>query len=101
MPKENPMRLNPRAVTLLTTALYRLDPHARLFLFGSRTDDRAHGGDIDLLILSRTLRPRDVRPLRLAFFREFGEQKLDILIDDGSLRTPFVRRIFPQATELT
>jgi hypothetical protein len=38
--------------------------------------------------------------LRLAFFREFGEQKLDILIDDGSLRTPFVRHIFPQATEL-
>jgi hypothetical protein len=80
--------------------LYRLDPQARLFLFGSRTDPHSRGGDIDLLILSSKLTQRDLRRLRLDFFDRFGEQKLDILLDDGSLSTPFVRHIYPRAVML-
>lgn len=81
--------------------LHQLDPSARLYLFGSRVDDSKKGGDIDLLIISSKINRKDVRIIRLNFFDQFGEQKLDIIVDDGSLKTPFVKMIFDKAMLLS
>lgn len=58
----------------------KIDPKAEVYLFGSRTDDEARGGDIDILILSEERLPiTSVRMLRREFFKSFGWQKLDLV----------------------
>jgi hypothetical protein len=53
-----------------------------------------------LLVISEKLTKKDIRLLRVRFFEQFGEQKLDIILDDGSLSNPFVRYIFPKVRQL-
>lgn len=94
------MRLNKEEINTLKTALHRLDADAKLYLFGSRVFDAKKGGDIDLLIISRKLDKKQVRLLRHKFFEKFGEQKIDIVVNDGNMGDAFVKRIFPQAVPL-
>ncbi|WP_456431521.1 nucleotidyltransferase domain-containing protein [Nitratifractor sp.] len=94
------MRLSDEEIQVLHSSLDSLTDHYRLYLFGSRVDDNKRGGDIDLLVVSPTLRRKDLRKIRLDFFEHFGEQKLDILLDDGRYEDPFVRLILPEAIEL-
>ncbi|RLA61335.1 MAG: nucleotidyltransferase domain-containing protein [Epsilonproteobacteria bacterium] len=95
-----PVRLSRAEIKNLKTSVYALDTHASLYLFGSRTDVTKRGGDIDILLISKQLKRNDLSKIRWHFFREFGEQKLDIVIDDGSKCTSFVRMVFPKAVKL-
>lgn len=94
------MRLNPDQIHLLKHSLSQLDTMARIFLFGSRLDDSKKGGDIDLLIISKKLDKSDIRKLRMDFCQQFGEQKMDIIIDDDRQNSPFITKIREQAVEL-
>lgn len=94
------MRLTTEEIMTLKQTLKRLSPAARLYLFGSRTDDRMRGGDIDLLVVSDTLTKRDLRKLRIEFCQRFGEQKIDILLDDGQFTPLFHQIARQQAIEL-
>jgi len=94
------MRLSEAQRSLLKNDIHRLDAAARVFLFGSRTDDQKTGGDIDLLVFSSKLDNKQLRPVKWHFYEQFGEQKLDVLIDSGNLDSPFVKMIFPQSIEL-
>jgi len=91
------MRLTQNEVTLLKEKLASLSKEAKLYVFGSRVDDSKKGGDIDLLVVSTTLTKKDLRRLRIAFFNVFGEQKLDILLDDGSFKNIFHKMISQNA----
>ena len=95
------MRLSPQEINNLKTSALSNDADAKLYLFGSRVDDSKKGGDIDLLIISDKISRKDVRTIRLNFFEQFGEQKLDIVVDDGKLNTPFVKMIFNKAILLS
>jgi len=94
------LRLSNDEIQQLKQSLRQLSQNAKLYLFGSRVDDSKRGGDIDLLVISDELTARDLRMMRIQFFEKFGEQKIDIVLDDGSLKSPFVRHIFPNAIEL-
>ncbi len=94
------MRIEKEQIALLKKALYDLDKTARLYLFGSRVDNTKKGGDIDLLIRSEKLGKSDIRKIRMAFYQQFGEQKLDILLDNGKQHNPFIDKIKQQAVEL-
>ena len=94
------MRLSPAEVETLKNSLRKLSPSAKLYLFGSRTDDAKRGGDIDLLIVSNDIGRKEVRELKIDFFEKFGEQKIDIVVDDGSFESPFCKMIFEKAIEL-
>jgi len=51
-----------------------------LKLFGSRTDDNAKGGDIDLLILTENkLRMEDKWAIRREIEKLIGQQKIDVV----------------------
>ncbi len=91
------MRLLEKEVNTLKTKLLELSSDAKLYLFGSRVDDSKYGGDIDLLIISKKLTKKDLRTIRIDFFKNFGEQKLDILLDNGELKNPFTRQILKKA----
>jgi len=94
------MRLTVNEITLLKEKLALLSREAKLYLFGSRVDDSKRGGDIDLLVVSQKVTKKDLRKLRVAFFKIFGEQKLDIILDDGTFTNPFHKMISDKAVLL-
>ncbi len=94
------MRLQKEQIDLLKTKLSEISPKAKVYLFGSRVDDSKKGGDIDLLIVCDKFSKKDIRSIRLEFFKQFGEQKLDIVLDKGDFSTPFVKHIFKKAVLL-
>jgi len=95
------MRLQSDQVQLLKNHLKKCDSDARLYLFGSRTDDLVKGGDIDLLVLSQKLRRVDLWKIRQPFYEQFGEQKIDIVLTSPSEKaSAFIRHILTQAVEL-
>ena len=94
------MRLSKDEVRILKNTLYTLNSDAKLYLFGSRLYDDKKGGDIDLLIVSKTFTKKLLRKLRIEFFKYFGEQKLDIIVDDGSFSNPFHKIAYQKAIQL-
>jgi len=60
--------------------------NAKVFVFESRTNMMQKGGDIDIYI--QTTKKEAILKAKLAFLREFekrfGEQKVDLLVDNGS-----------------
>ena len=95
-----PVRLSKAEIDNLKASVTSVDPQASLYLFGSRTDLKKRGGDIDLLIISENIKKSDLTDIRWNFFDEFGEQRMDILTDDGSVQTPFVEMVFPKAVKI-
>jgi predicted nucleotidyltransferase len=74
----------------------------RIVLFGSRAELTRRGGDIDLLV---EVDPGDSdgfkRRLQLALEDALGEQKIDVLVDDGAKDTaPFVALARTKGREL-
>jgi predicted nucleotidyltransferase len=62
-------------------------PNTRVLLFGSRADDRARGGDIDLLLeVDHPVSNRAAAGARFAAELQIalGDQRIDILIVDPS-----------------
>jgi hypothetical protein len=74
------MRLTEREITAIREEIWRLDPKAEVYLYGSRVDDTARGGDVDLLVISATLGFRDVLRLRTRILDRIGWQQLDLVV---------------------
>lgn len=69
---------------------------ARVWLFGSRVDDAAKGGDIDLLV--EVAAPiRDARKCEdaivLDMWKAMGEQKIDLVLVDEQSRSQSIHSI--------
>ena len=80
------MRLTEHECAVIREAARRrFGADARVFLFGSRTDDSARGGDIDLYI--ELDRPLDGRVTTAAAFEAdliwaLGDQHVDVVVRD-------------------
>ena len=74
------MRLSASQITAIREEIERLDPKAEVYLFGSRVDDAARGGDVDLLVISETLGFREVLRFRTRILDRIGWQQLDLLV---------------------
>jgi predicted nucleotidyltransferase len=74
------MRLTAGEITAIREEIERLDPKAEVYLYGSRVDDTARGGDVDLLVVSDTLSFRDVLRLRTGILDRIGWQQLDLAV---------------------
>ena len=94
------IRLTKQEVSNIKTSVLSIDLNAKVYLFGSRVDPTKRGGDIDLLIISKIITRKDLSKIRWSFFEQFGEQKMDIVVDNGSMFSPFVKMIFPKAVQL-
>lgn len=78
------MRLTSRQIQIIKEEVCTLfGPDAGVWLFGSRVDDNAKGGDIDLMI-EADLDPEEAlkKELRLysRLIRRLGDQRIDIII---------------------
>ena len=62
---------------------------ARVWLFGSRVDDCARGGDIDLLVEATAPIPdrsKCENQIILDIWKQIGEQKIDVILVDAEAR---------------
>jgi len=80
------MRLSPSEIAALKIALSGVE-YERACLFGSRTDDSARGGDIDLLLYSHADAFDTAHRVASRFAREF-DAKLDVLVVSPEHPTP-------------
>lgn len=78
------MRLSPAEVAVIREEVARFDPAARVWLFGSRADDRARGGDIDLLVRSDAIGFSDKVLLKVRILDRIGSQQLDLVTAPAS-----------------
>ena len=74
------MRLGDHEIVAIREEVQRLDSAAETYLYGSRTDDSARGGDIDLLVVSDRIGFRDLLRLRRALLDRIGWQQLDLVV---------------------
>jgi uncharacterized protein len=74
------MRLAPETVQVIRDEVGRADPDAEVWLFGSRVNDAARGGDIDLLVISDRIAFSDELRLRSAILDRIGWQRLDLVV---------------------
>jgi predicted nucleotidyltransferase len=74
------MRLDPNQTDAIIKAVRRQDPAAEIILFGSRTNDQAKGGDIDLLVVSDHINMHQEWLIRRDILDEIGWQKLDLIV---------------------
>jgi len=77
-PRPRPMRLDSTERTALRKALAGINPE-QVFLFGSRVDDRARGGDIDVLVFSQADPLKLSRRVATRFFMEC-EERIDVVV---------------------
>lgn len=80
------MRLSDKEIdTIKQKALKCFGEDTKVYIFGSRLDDTKRGGDIDIYIQATV--SGDVLDLKIEYLqaleKELGEQKIDVLIDDG------------------
>ena len=74
------MRIENEHASFLKQSIRNYLPEADVYLIGSRADDRRKGGDIDILVIGENqLTGQEKRNIRIAFYKKFGEQKIDIV----------------------
>jgi predicted nucleotidyltransferase len=95
------MRISSEQAQLIRTQTKKLLPQAEVYLFGSRADDTKRGGDIDILILAdRKLNPDERGDIVLAFWKNFGEQKIDIVSFAHDEKSAFKNVVIQEAIKL-
>jgi uncharacterized protein len=86
------MRLRADDAKAIREEVQRSDPAAEIYLFGSRADDHARGGDIDLLVISDQLTLRGLLRLRTRILDRIGWQQLDLVVRRrGELHQPLAQ----------
>ena len=83
------MRITEHEKNAIIDAVKNVDPGAKVWLFGSRTDDNKKGGDIDIGILSSKVNVMEEIEIREKICDTIGEQKIDIVVSKDGLQTFF------------
>jgi len=84
------MRIKKAEIKILKESVRERDPDAEIYLFGSRTNDQAKGGDIDILVLSQRLTFKDQIKIKARIFNSLEEQAIHLVIA-RDMTDPFVR----------
>ncbi|RKZ77464.1 MAG: nucleotidyltransferase domain-containing protein [Candidatus Parabeggiatoa sp. nov. 1] len=95
------MRLSKFEQQIIKQSIYPFDKQAEIVLFGSRTNDAARGGDIDLLIISNKIKRHQLGEIRWQLWEKLGEQKIDLVLSDKQLLDTFARVAFEQGVKLS
>ncbi|MBS1258142.1 MAG: hypothetical protein MAG551_01195 [Candidatus Scalindua arabica] len=94
------MRLSEFEQQVIKQSIYVLDEHAKIVLFGSRANDKARGGDIDLLIISDSIEHHHLGQIRWQLWEKLGEQKIDLVLSKRQLLNTFAQLVFEQGITL-
>ena len=80
------MRITEYEKNVIIEAVKDADPAAKIWLFGSRSDNSKKGGDIDIAILSEKINKEAMQKILIRRFicDRIGEQRIDIVTtNDG------------------
>ncbi len=93
------MRLTDNQRVVIVAALRKqFGPKARLKLFGSRVDDAARGGDIDLLVETDEIAVDSERAVRAKLLAvseiqaRIGDRKIDVVVANADSSAEVVRQ---------
>lgn len=73
-------RLSEKESNFILEIFQRYDPGSQVYLYGSRTDLKSRGGDIDLLVISESLNFTDKLSALSELKEKLGDQKIDLSI---------------------
>jgi predicted nucleotidyltransferase len=95
------MRIKEHEKNAIIEAVNTADSEAKVWLFGSRTDDNKRGGDIDIAILSEKINNDAMLKIQVRRFicNRIGEQKIDIVTSSGG-KEAFFRLAVAEGIEL-
>jgi len=93
------MRLADEEQSVISETIHQADADAMIYLFGSRVDDAAKGGDIDLLVLSKRINLMKKLDILAQLHQKLGERKIDIAIYPDTTR-PFPRMVMQEGVRL-
>jgi predicted nucleotidyltransferase len=95
------LRLTNQQKRFINTNITKISGNVTPYLFGSRVNDNAKGGDIDLLVLAEK-KPHhsEIFKFKLAFCKEFGAQKIDVVCFTYNDEDPFKKYILSNAIKL-
>jgi len=85
------MRIDNYNINTIKQVVREFDQNAKVYLYGSRVNDNAKGGDIDLLVISDLIDFTDKIYLRLKLKDRIGDQKIDLLVKKN-IDTAFSRK---------
>ena len=88
------MRLSQKEISAIKNNILNFDQDAKIYLFGSRVNDNAKGGDIDVLVISNKIGFNEKIKILTGIFKEIEEQKLDLVVKKD-FNDVFVRMIEP------
>lgn len=95
------MRLSEDKVVYLKRSIAKILTGTEVYLFGSRTDDKKNGGDIDIMVLSQKyLEKKALRQIKIGFYKKFGWQKVDIVNFLYGENNPFKYLVLQDAIKL-
>lgn len=87
------MRIFKEEKEVIVKAIAHWDANAKVYLFGSRTDDNKKGGDIDILIISDKIDKQSLSLIEEEIFKTIEEQKIDFVLSRTKVNDPFVKMI--------
>ena len=93
------MRLSEKEISAIKNNILNFDQDAKIYLFGSRVNDNAKGGDIDVLVISEKIGFNEKLKIRTGIFKEIEEQKLDLVVKKD-FNDVFVKMIEPDLQSL-
>ena len=93
------MRLSAKEHSAIREAIHAADGDASIYLFGSRVDEAARGGDIDLLVLSSKIDLMAKLRILAWLHEQLGERKIDLVVYADASR-PFPRMVMEEGVRL-
>lgn len=95
------MRISKENADFFKQKVIEIDQKARVYLFGSRVDDSLKGGDIDILVISdNDISISQINRIKIDFYKQFGERKIDIVCFNNSDDSPFKQLALAEGIEL-
>ena len=74
------VRLKESEVKAITDSVRNFNPHAEVYIFGSRAKPDRRGGDIDILVVSNVIGWKERRKIKVELIKQLGDRKIDLLV---------------------